>query len=105
MLEEHNDILISPPFATEKCRDYNKIAVYDKKVYYIDLDLPPATSKTNAVARIKDSSWFIPYAIWDKFNVVVELKNLMPNSVLVTFSHPHRYVDQALNNQGSIQSC
>ena len=60
LLEKHNDVLISPPFATERCRDYSSIAVYDGKNYlsYVDLNLPDATSKVNAVARVNDTSWF-----------------------------------------------
>ena len=74
LLEQHNDVLISPPFATDKCKDYSKIAVYENnKIRFINLDLPPATSKTNAVAKVKDSSYLIPYAIWDDYNIVVQL--------------------------------
>jgi len=80
ILEKHNDVLISPPFATERCRDYSSIAVYDGKDYlsYIDLNLPDATSKINAVAQVNNSSWLIPYGIWDDLNIVIELKDLTP---------------------------
>jgi hypothetical protein len=78
LLTEHEDVLISPPFATELCRDYSKIAVYDGKVSYIELELVPSTSKTNATARVNDSTWLIPYGIWDEFNTVVELKDRTP---------------------------
>jgi hypothetical protein len=101
LLEKHNDVLISPPFSTEKCRDYSKIAVYDKKVFYIDLDLPPATSKTNAVAQIKDSSWFIPYGIWDQFNVVVELKDLTPNYHTIKNPGKGQFYSVASNGQSA----
>ena len=77
LLAEHNGALISPPFATELCKDYSKVAVInDRTVEYIDLDLGDATSKFNAVAKVGESSWLIPYAIWDDFNVVVQLENL-----------------------------
>jgi hypothetical protein len=78
LLNEYQDVLVSPPFATEKCKDYNKIAVFDKKVYYIDTDLPAATSKTNAIANVNDSLWMVPYGIWDEYNVVLELKDFKP---------------------------
>ena len=80
LLEKHNDVLISPPFTTERCRDYSSIAVYDGKNYlsYVDLNLPDATSKVNAVARVNDTSWLIPYGIWDNLNIVIELKDLSP---------------------------
>ena len=75
LLVEHNNELLSPPFATEKCKDYSKVFY---KGEYIDLALLPATSKTNAVAQIENSSWFIPYGIWDQFNTVVELRDTTP---------------------------
>ena len=79
VLHEHNGILISPPFATEKCRDYNKVLCIDgDTIRYIDLELPSATSKFNAVTSIDNSVWFIPYGIWDDFNVVVQLKDFSP---------------------------
>ena len=75
LLVEHNNELLSPPFATEKCKEYSKVFY---KGSYIDLELLPATSKTNAVAQIDNSSWFIPYGIWDEFNTVVELRDTTP---------------------------
>jgi len=76
ILHEYNGKLISPPFATELCKDYSKIAVLEgTSVSYIDLDLPPVTSKFNALAQVDDSLWLIPYGIWDKFNIIVELNN------------------------------
>lgn len=81
LLAEHEDMLISPPFATELCKDYSRVAVYNpvvKHVSYIDLNLPAVTSKTNAIATVNDSSWLIPYGIWDEFNTVVELKGITP---------------------------
>jgi hypothetical protein len=79
VLHNHNGVLISPPFATEKCKDYSKVMCLDgNDVTFIDLDLPPATSKFNAIASIGDSVWFIPYGIWDDFNIVVQLKNGSP---------------------------
>lgn len=79
LLHVHGDLLISPPFATDKCKDYSKVMVIDNTlISYIDLILPPATSKFNTSVSINDSVWFIPYGIWDDFNIVVELNNLKP---------------------------
>ena len=78
LLAEHDGELISPPFATELCKDYSKVAVFSNSVSYIDLDLPPVTSKINATARVNDSTWLIPYGYWDEFRTVVELKGTTP---------------------------
>lgn len=75
LLYEHDGYLISPPFATKRCEDYNKIMKYDGTVSYIDTELPKGTSKTNSVINVDGSSWFIPYAIYDEFNTLLELKN------------------------------
>lgn len=78
LLYEYKGKLISPPFATEKCKDYSKILVWDGSVEYIDLDLPEVTSKTNAVVEVNGSLWFIPYGIYDNFNIVVQLTDSTP---------------------------
>lgn len=79
LLYEYNGNLMSPPFATEKCKDYSKILLWDGiTASYIELDLPPVTSKTNAVVKVKDSLWLIPYGIYDNFNIVVELRGKTP---------------------------
>lgn len=76
ILYEYQGNIVSPPFATEKCKDYSKTLVWNKNNhFYIDLDLPPVTSKTNAVIESEGSLWFIPYGIYDDFNTVVELRN------------------------------
>lgn len=79
VLHNHNNVLVSPPFATEQCKDYSKVMCKDgDHTWFIDLDLPAATSKFNAISSIGDSVWFIPYGIWDDFNVVVQLKDFKP---------------------------
>lgn len=80
LVHKHNDCLISPPFATEQCKDYSDIMVIDKdlNVRYIHLGLPLATSKFNACVSIGESVWFIPYGIWDDFNIVVQIKDFVP---------------------------
>lgn len=76
ILHEYQGNLVSPPFATEKCKDYSKTLVWNRKEhFYIDLELPPVTSKTNALIESEGSLWFIPYGIWDEFNTVVELRD------------------------------
>jgi hypothetical protein len=79
VLHKHEDYLISPPFCTEKCKDYNSVMTYkDGKFQFIELDLPSATSKFNGICSIDDDIWTIPYGIWDSFNVIVQLKNFKP---------------------------
>jgi len=79
LLQEYNGVLISPPFSTEKCKEYSKIAVYDNDVYHIETDLPPAVSKTNAMALVNDDVWMLPYAIYDDYNFVLQLENFKPH--------------------------
>ncbi len=79
LLTEYNGRLVSPPFATEKCKEYSKVMLWNgNSIEYIELDLPPVTSKTNATAVIGDSLWLIPYGIWDEFNTVVQIKDTTP---------------------------
>ena len=79
VLHKHGDSLVSPPFATEKCKDYSKFLIYKNGVAtYIDLELPPATSKFNGICSVGDSIWTIPYGIYDKFNIVLQIKNSVP---------------------------
>lgn len=78
VLYPYNDCLISPPFGTKRCEEYNKILKYNGTISYIDTDLPPATSKINSVVEVDGSLWFIPYGIYDEFNVVLELDGDTP---------------------------
>ena len=78
VLAEYQGSLVSPPFSTELCKDYNKLLIWNKESTYIDLDIPIATSKFNGVEIVGDSLWMIPYGIWDEFNTAVELKNKTP---------------------------
>ena len=75
VLFKHNNYLISPPFCTDKCKDYSRVLIYGKGggVVWFDVDTPPATSKYNSMISIGDSAFFAPYGIWDKFNTVLEL--------------------------------
>jgi hypothetical protein len=83
LLYEYQGNLISPPFATEKCKEYSRILIWNPSNYqYIDLNLPPVTSKTNAVVEADGSLWIIPYGIYDNFSTVVELRNTS-----VTYHH------------------
>lgn len=79
VLHEHNGTLVSPPFGTIKCLEYNNFLTIDQsKINFISLDLPNATSKFNAIETVGDSIWCIPYAIYDSFNVVLQIKNSEP---------------------------
>ena len=70
VLHDWNGTLISPPFATEKCRDYSSLMFLEKgQMHYMNLDLPEATSKTNALANVGESLWIVPYAIYDKLGI------------------------------------
>lgn len=71
LLFNYNGKLLSPPFATNLCKSYSDVWIDGKCV---DLDLPPSTSKTNAVAVLGDSAWLIPYGIYDNLNIVTEIK-------------------------------
>jgi len=79
ILTEYQGNIVSPPFATELCKNYSKVLIWNgTSVEYVELDLPPVTSKTNAVVTVQDSLWLIPYGIWDDFNIVVQLKDKTP---------------------------
>jgi len=74
VLFEHNNYLISPPFCTDKCKDYSRVLIYkDGNIRWLDVDTPPATSKYNSMVSIGNSMFFAPYGIWDEFNTVLEL--------------------------------
>lgn len=73
---EHDGKIISPPFCTDKCKDYSKVLTVDNGVpSYQDVDTSPATSKFNSMAVIGNSLWFAPYGIWDEFNTVLEIRH------------------------------
>lgn len=79
VLHEHNGYLVSPPFCTDKCKDYNGFMFYKNSVFeFIDLDLPPATSKFNGICSVGDNIWAIPYGIFDNFQTILQLKNKDP---------------------------
>jgi len=79
VLEVNKDELISPPFGTRNNEEYDMCAFYKDYTSLIPLDnVPPATSKFNAVGVTDDSVWLIPYGIYDDLNVVVQLKDKKP---------------------------
>jgi len=73
LLLDWNGILTSPPFATEQCKEYADVWCFKKDI--IKLDLPPATSKTNAPIVLDNDLWLIPYGIYDELNIVVQIKD------------------------------
>ena len=96
LLTEYNGQLLSPPFATERCKDYSSVWIGGK---FIDLELIPATSKTNAVAVLNGSAWFIPYGIYDDFNTVVELKNTTATNHKLPFKGKGQFYSVASNGE------
>lgn len=75
VLHSHNGYLVSPPFCTEKCKDYNRFMFYkDGKFEFLDLNLPQATSKFNGICSIGDDIWAIPYGIFDNFQTILQVK-------------------------------
>lgn len=79
VLHSHNDCLVSPPFSTDRCKDYNRFMIYkDGAFSFIDLDLEPATSKFNGICSIGESIWAIPYGIFDNFHTILQIKNNQP---------------------------
>lgn len=73
LLLQHKDNLISPPFATELCKDY--ATFWHSAGYTLDLNLPAATSKTNACTVIGETVWMVPYGIYDDLNFVVRISH------------------------------
>jgi hypothetical protein len=71
LLQDINGELVSPPFATELCKDYSTFKFINKED--IKLSLPKCTSKTNTCEFIDNSIWMIPYGIYDDFNFVVQI--------------------------------
>lgn len=103
VLHKHGESLVSPPFATEQCKDYNKFMIYkDGNVSYLDLDLPPATSKFNGICSIGDSIWTIPYGIYDEFKVVLQIKDDKP--IYHTIDKPGKGQFYSLDTNG-ITAC
>jgi hypothetical protein len=100
LLHEHNGYLISPPFATERCKDYNKIMKYDGTVSYIDTKLPDAVSKTNAVVEVNGNSWFLPYGIYeDDYNTVLKLNKDTPEYEYIKAKGKGQFYSGASNGE------
>lgn len=99
VLHEHEGKLVSPPFCTDLNKDYNKMAVIDQEqVTYIELELPDATSKTNAIATVGEDMWFVPYGIWDELPIVVQVKNWQPVYHRLNSTGQGQYYSIASNN-------
>ena len=94
LLSEYKGKLLSPPFATDLCKDYSSVWIDGE---YVDLKLPPVTSKTNAVAVLGDSAWFIPYGIYDEFNTVVEMTDNKVKKHTLPFTGKGQYYSVATN--------
>ena len=102
VLHDWNGTLVSPPFATEKCRDYSSLMFLEKgQMHYMNLDLPEATSKTNALANVGESLWIVPYAIYDKLGKVVEVKKDEINYFPLDISSKGQYYSIASNGESA----
>lgn len=73
LLQEVDGELVSPPFATELCKDYATFKFIGKED--LELSLPECTSKTNTCEVIDGSIWMVPYGIYDDFNFAVQIYN------------------------------
>lgn len=90
LLLEHKGNLISPPFATELCKDY--ATFWHSAGYTLDLDLlPPATSKTNACIVVDETVWMMPYSIYDELNYVVTISHGKEYYVKLPFTGKGQY--------------
>jgi hypothetical protein len=76
IIKEYKGNLVSPPFATELCKNYSTFKILND--CDIILDLPPSTSKTNVCEIINNDIWMIPYGIWDDLNRIVQIKDNIP---------------------------
>ena len=104
VLWQDNDNLISPPFCTDNCKDYSKVMILKDNLDFIDIDTPRATSKFNAMARIDDSLWFVPYGIWDQFNVIIEIKNNIPITHYINSSSKGQFYNLASNGTSAFSA-
>lgn len=98
VLFKHNDILYSPPFCTELCKDYSRVLKIDKDITFIDVDTPPATSKYNSMVSLNDSIFFAPYGIYDNFNTILELNNDVPHYYNIDSRGKGQFYNMATDN-------
>ena len=100
LLIEHKGNLISPPFATELCKDYS--TMWHSKRYRLKLSLPEATSKTNACCLIDNEEiWFVPYGIYDDLNIIVCLMHGEAHYHKLPFKGKGQYYSIASNGQSA----
>jgi len=97
LLLVHNENLLSPPFATEKCKSYS--TVWSLYTDNLDLELPPVTSKTNAFVDINRTLWLVPYGIYDHLNTVVEITDNLPKYHTIPFSGKGQFYSIASNGK------
>jgi hypothetical protein len=102
---EDNGELISPPFCTDKCKDYSKVLHYKNgEVTYQDVETQSATSKFNSMARVGKSIWFAPYGIWDNFNTVLELRSGKSLSHTISSTAKGQFYNLASNGEHAFAS-
>lgn len=97
LLLQHKHNLISPPFATELCKDYS--IFWHSAGYKLTLDLPPVTSKTNACVVTGDDIWMVPYGIYDELNIVVQISHGKPYYHTLPFVGKGQYYSIASDGQ------
>jgi hypothetical protein len=56
------------------------------------------------MARIDDSLWFVPYGIWDQFNVIVEIKNDVPITHYINSSSKGQFYNLASNGTSAFSA-
>lgn len=99
LLYEHDGYLISPPFGTERCKDYCSIMVYNGSISYItDVTMPMVVSKTNCVVTVNNKSWFIPYGIYENSSTMIQLDKKTPIEYPVDFVGRGQFYSGASNN-------
>lgn len=95
ILQEIDNQLVSPPFATELCKNYSTFKFISDKD--LNLNLPNCTSKTNTCEFINGSIWMVPYGIYDDFNFVIQITNGTVTHHKLPFSGKGQYYSLASN--------
>lgn len=105
VLFEQDGKLISPPFCTDKCKDYSRVMILENDVFtFMDVDTQPATSKYNTMANINGTLYFAPYGIWDKFNTLLSLNNQDARSYKIISNSKGQFYNMASNGNTGFAS-
>jgi hypothetical protein len=105
VLFEHDGKLVSPPFCTDKCKDYSRVMIVENSLTtFVEVDTQPATSKYNTMANINGTLYFAPYGIWDNFNTLLSLNNLEPRSYKIISNSKGQFYNMASNGNTGFAS-